>query len=401
MNHHFIPIRGKLPVLFILFFSPLFLSGCWDRHELNDLVLVPAAAIDKKSDHTLELSVVVIVPKGDTSQQGAGGGGGTGMQTFVRSGTGKTLAEAVSKLQELLPREIFWGICKVFIIDKELAEDGISSHLDFIMRYPQLREQTKIFISEGKGKDILSLMPPLERDISEVLRELTQLKIGMDVNSKDLAEMLISDSGDLGIPLIRILPSNSGDEKKTIGYISGTAIFKKDKMIGQIDDSVTRGVLWLRNEIKLSMVSLKPPGADGYVSMKLLGGKTKLIPKIENGKWKMTVQVVTEDDIAQNNTNWDAADPQVAKRMQKLLERKIEEKVELALNKVQKEMQADILGFADTFHRKYPKTWKREKYRWDAIFPDVEVSFDVRAYVRRQGMNSVNPDLNYNEGTDR
>ncbi|PLS02251.1 Ger(x)C family spore germination protein [Neobacillus cucumis] len=391
MNH---PIFRYL-VLFLLILSNVFLSGCWDRQELNDLALVTAAGIDKKSDGTIELTVLTIVPKGEIVQQGTGGS--SSVKTFVRKATGKTLAEAMSKLQEILPRQIFWGICKVFIIDEEVAKDGIGSHIDFIMRYPQIRESTNIFISSVKAKKVLSLLPPLERDISEVLRELVSLKIGMDVSTKDLAEMMISESGDLGVPWIKILPPEKGKGKQTIAYITGTAIFKKDKMIGHIDDSVTRGVLWLRDEIELSTVSLKPEETDGYISLKSLNVKTELIPKIENGKWKIVFKATTENDIIQNSTPLDASNPKVANKLQKLLEKRIEKKVEVALHVVQKDMKADIFGFAEAFHRKYPKIWKREKNNWDKIYPDVEVSYDIKSHVRRQGMNSINPKFPKNE----
>ncbi|TWD99595.1 spore germination protein KC [Neobacillus bataviensis] len=391
MNHPFF----KYLVLFFLILSSVFLGGCWDRQELNNLALVTAAGIDKKSDGTIELIVLTIVPKGETGQQGTSGG--TSVKTFVRKATGKTLAEAMSKLQEILPRQIFWGICKVFIIDEEIAKEGIASHIDFILRYPQIRESTNIFISSVKVKKVLSLLPPLERDISEVLKELVSLKIGMDVSTKDLAEMMISESGDLGVPWIKILPPEKGKGKQTIAYITGTAIFKKDKMIGHIDDSVTRGVLWLRDEIELSTVSLKPGETDGYISLKSLNAKTELIPKIENGKWKIVFKASTENDIVQNSTPLDVSNPKVAEKLQKLLEKRIEKKVEVALNVVQKDMKADIFGFAEAFHRKYPKIWKKEKDNWDNIYPDVAVSTDINAHVRRQGMNSINPKFPKNE----
>ncbi|MDP4086958.1 MAG: Ger(x)C family spore germination protein, partial [Bacillota bacterium] len=51
----------------LMMLSAFFLSGCWDRREVNDLALVTAAGIDKKSDGLLELSVLVFIPKGSSS----------------------------------------------------------------------------------------------------------------------------------------------------------------------------------------------------------------------------------------------------------------------------------------------------------------------------------------------
>ncbi|MFK9093916.1 Ger(x)C family spore germination protein [Bacillus salipaludis] len=373
----------------ILIFTVVFLSGCWDRQEVNDLALVTAAGFDKKSDNTIELTALVFIPKGGGNQQTMESSSVGSSQTLVRSAVGITIADAMAKLQEKLPRQIFWGHTDVFLFDEDLAKEGISKHVDFIMRHPQLRERGQIFVSKQKTKEVLSLLPPLERDLSEVLRELSQHRLGMNVTTKILAEMLISDSGDCALPWISILPPEEAkNQKQTIAYITGTAIFKKDKMVGLIDDSVTRGVLWLRNEIRLAIITIKPPNTKGYISVNLLQAESTLIPKIENGKWKIILKTQSNSDIVQNTTNLDVTNPAVVKLLEHQLEQVTEKRINLAREHVQKGMKADIFGFAEAFHRKYPEVWNKEKDRWNEIFPDVEVTFKTKNKIRRQGMSS-------------
>jgi spore germination protein KC len=369
----------------------LLLSGCWDRKEVNDLGLVTAAGIDKISDKTIELSVLVYIPKSSGSQQSMeGGSGGVSSQTLVRSATGVTIADAMSKLQEKLPRHIFWGHTEVFIFNDKLAKMGLAKQVDFIIRHPQLRERSQIFITHQKAKEVLGLLPPLERDLATVLRELESLRMGLEVTVKDYAEKLISDSKDTAVPYIKMLPPEEGKKKKeTIAYISGTAIFKKDKMVGKIDASVTRGVLWLRNEIQLATVTVKPKEANGYVSLSLLEATSELVPSFEHGRWKMVLKTDAEADIVQNTTQLDMTNPKVIKSLQRQLKKVIEDKVNLALTSVQKDMKADIFGFGDAYHRKYPALWKKQKNRWNEIFPNIDVTIDSNIKIRRQGNNSV------------
>jgi spore germination protein KC len=386
---NFLEFRVKLTLLFLIL-SVFLLTGCWDRREVNDLALVTAAGIDKKSDGVIELTVLVFIPKGSSSQQGMeGNSGGGSIQTLIRSSEGATIADAMSKLQEKLPRHVFWGHCEVFIFDEELAKEDISDHMDFILRHPQLRERSQLFVSNQKAKEILNLMPPLERDISEVLRELAKMQVGLQVTTKDFSQMLI-DSGDGAIPWIKILPPEEGGEKQqTIAFINGTAIFKNHKMVGQIDDNVTRGVLWLRNEVKLATISIKPKiKGGGYVSMNLLRAKTKIVPIIENGKWTIILKAKADTDIIQNTTNLDMSVPTVVKPLEKQLNKDLKNKVNEALEEVQKQYHSDIFGFSDAFHRKYPKIWAKEKDKWNEIFPEVEVIVDADIKIHRFGMSS-------------
>ncbi|MFP5115732.1 Ger(x)C family spore germination protein [Bacillaceae bacterium C204] len=393
MNRHFWQTSPK-KFLFPFFLLFVFLlSGCWDRKEINDIALIRAAGIDKKQDGKLEITVLLYVPKvSGGSEQGMEGGGGGSMQTLIRSAQGKTFAEAMSILQEKISRQIFWGHCEVFIFDEAIAKEGIAEHIDLFLRMPEFRERSQLFISKQKAQKILSLISPLERDIAEVVRELGEQKLGMTVTTKDFAEMLVSEAGDTAVPWIKILPPIEGQEKKqTIAYITGTAIFKRDKMVGKIDDSVTRGLLWLRDEIKYAVITVTPKDEKGYVSMNLLRANSKIIPKIKNEKWEVILEAEAEDDIIQNTTNLDVTNPRVVKSLEHQLNVQLAKRVNETLKEVQKDMKADVFGFADAFHREYPEIWKKEKDRWHVIFPNVEVTVAAKIKIRRQGMNSVLP----------
>lgn len=383
-------LRSIIKHCTLLSFTVIFLSGCWDRQEVNDLALIMAAGFDKKADNKIELTVLVFIPKGGGTQQAMGDSNTAGdYQTLVRSAEGITIADAMAKLQELLPRQIFWGHTDIFVFNEGLARKGIAKHVDFIMRHPQLRERGQIFVSQQTAKEILSILPPLERDLSEVLRELAEHNIGMNVTTKKLAQMLISDSGDCALPWIKILPPEEVKApKQTIAYITGTAIFKKDKMVGKIDDSVTRGVLWLRNEIQLGVVTTKPNNSNGHISVNVLQARSTLIPKIENGKWKITLKSESYSDIVQNTTDLNVSDPAVVKSLEHQLTEKIDKRIRLAQKQVQEGMKADIFGFAEAFHRKYPDIWNKEKGRWDEIYPNIEVIYETKNKIRRQGLRS-------------
>lgn len=381
--------RSSLIVLFCM--AVLTLAGCWNRVEINDVALVEAAAIDKTKDGKIELTVQNFIPRALGGGQGLGGGGGGGgaAQTFTRSAKGKTIAEAMSVLQEKFPRKIFWGQTEVFLIGEKLAREGIQKEIEFLARHPDPHLRVLVIVSKGKAADALDLHPPLERSSSEVLREMAKSRTLLQVTVKDLLQMLTGDAGAAALPWIEIIPTKAGEEKKsTVAYISGTAIFKKDKMVGHIDDTTTRGLLWLRNEIKSAVVTVTPNGAEGFISLMLIKAKTELIPQIKNDKWQITLKAVSKDDLIQNASKLDVMKPEIVKRVEVELNKDIEIRVNTVLEQVQKKMKADAFGFAEAFHRKYPKEWKKAKEKWDEIFPEVEVNYDIQAKVLRPGKSS-------------
>lgn len=313
-------------------------------------------------------------------------GSSTDKPNVVRSAMGITIADAMANLQQKTTREIFWGHMKVLILGEEFAKEGIREQLDFFGRDPEPRMRTHVFVGKGKASEILAVVPSIERPTTEPAKELVEMRYGMSVTLKQLLQMLKSEVQTAALPWLEKVPGREDGGDKKVLCLNGIAVFKKDKMIGHIDDKTTRGVMWLRNEIKRATITVEPQEGKGFVSLDLLRSRTNLKPNIENGKWLMTVEPMTEDDIVQNGTNLNMMDAAVVKMLEQEVERDLEDRIRLALDDVQNEMKADIIGFADAFHRKYPDKWESVKDRWDKIFPEIEVKVVPNVHIRRSGM---------------
>ena len=156
-------------------------------------------------------------------------------------------------------------------------------------------------------------------------------------------------------------------------------------MIGKMSEKATRGILWVRDEMEAYTVSVEPKGVSGEISLNPVSAHVKLVPQIQNEKWKMLVKINTEGAVIENGTNLLLSSPQSIKNVEKAFQEAIKKRIELALEEAQHKMKVDILGFGEEFHRKYPKQWKQNENRWDQVYPEVEVNIDVEGHIRRQG----------------
>lgn len=371
------------------------LQGCWDRTEVNDLGLITGAAIDRQDENHIRLAVQIFVPR-------ASGGGGGGMEmgskggvgtssTFVHSAVGENIADALSHLQERMPRRLFWGHAEVILFGEAEARHGIRDDIDYLMRAPQPRERAYIYVCSGQARQVLEMQATLERDSSEALREIAKSGESMSVTMTQLAKMLADESGAAALPwLKRNAPRTKTNPDGSANYSNGTAVFKDDRMVGVVDDATTRGILWLRNEIKNGVITVRPEGGQGSVSAKVLRGKTTLKPRIAGGKWSMTVRIKTDTDALQNASSVNLMTSQAAVRsVEKALEQDLTARVDMALQKVQKNLKADVFDFAGAFHRAYPKAWHRYGSRWDENFPEVEVKVIPQVRMLRPGLSNA------------
>lgn len=372
--------------LLVILLPVFILSGCWDSIEIQNLAIITAAAIDSEENHKVKVSVQIFIPRTITS--GESGEDPSLGSTFVREGIGKNLAEAISVLQTNIPRKLFWGQCKIFIFGQDLAKTGIRNELDFLIRHPAPRINSNLYVSEGKASNLLKLIPPLERYSGEVLSKFSQhQEVGVDTTLSDISKDLTEASQSFSLPYIKRLKSDEYARKsyETIPTIVGTAIFKKDKMIGNIDLEETRGLLWLSRKIQKSTVSIKPEENENEVIMMPTSGSVRFKPQIINNQWIMNIQIQVAASIIQNETFLSLLQEDVITKLEKGLENKLRDRISKTLEKIQKEYQADVVGFGRRFHQKYPEQWKKVKDHWDEKFPEVDVKLSVNATIKRSG----------------
>src|SRR5699024_1904932 len=370
-------------------FLILLLAGCWDRVEINDLAIVVGIGLHKTDDDLIELSMQMVNPSSMISGQGGSGGQqGNGQLTTVEKAVGKTFYDARSKLQEKMSRKLFSGQNRVVFISEKMAEKGIRKHIDFLARHPKPRLRSFVFVTKESPAEFFKVMPNLEASSAETARELASLKIGMSVEAKDLLQMTSDESDNAALPVLEI----EEEPPNTYGLrVKGTAVFKNGKMAGQLDDSVTRGLLWIRNEIENASVTIKPEDAKNYISFNIFEENTQLIPSIKNGNWKMTVKINSVDDAVENETKLNLINPDTVNRLEKQLEKRINKRIRKALKLVQKDMQSDILGFGEAFHRHYPDKWAKVKDNWNEKFSEITVEIKSDVKIKRRGRSASPP----------
>ncbi|MGO4270701.1 Ger(x)C family spore germination protein [Paenibacillus sp. TAF58] len=396
-------MRTRILLVLILLMMPI-LSGCWSRIEVNDLAFVTAAGIDKMEDGKIRLALQVAIPRmlGAAGQGGTSGEKGIGAKAvWVSSEKGESILDAYRRLQEKLPRRIFFSHSGIIVIGEKMARDGVSPILDFFIRQREARMRSYILFTKGEALKILNFIPKLEKIPSEVMREEVKQHIGVRINLKEFVHTLVTEGVEPIAAEMEIVSSNLMNEEdskepspsnvETNLSLNGSAIFKKDKLIGWMNDLETRGVLWLRKEMKTGVVTVNIPKekGNGKISVLILKAKTQITPILKDGEITMEVKVSAENDLYENNSKLDVSDPKVIHFVEKELEEDLKKRIQLVFDMAQKKFKSDIFGFGVAVERKYPKAWKSKfKKQWEEDFPKLKVNIITDLTVNRTGLTN-------------
>ncbi|NMI03704.1 Ger(x)C family spore germination protein [Paenibacillus sp. SZ31] len=375
-------------VLLLPILSCVLLSGCWDRIEINDLAIVLATGIDYE-EGKVQLTSQIFVPRKAGGGDSSGSGGSPSGVTMIRTAEGRTIAEALNRLQRKVPRNMFWGHCEVIIISEQAGKRGIREYIDFFLRYPQFREHAYVFSSEKAAKDILALLDPLERSSAESLREMANLKLGTRITALELAKSIEGPSSSVILSRMLILPPEPDQDKlTTTPYVKGLSLYNKDRYVKTVKEPLSVGVLLLAKELNNIIMPVEFEPLEGTFSIRLIDIKTTLKPRIVNQHWSMKVDIQTSGEVVLNTTDANLTDPAVLTKLEKEWSAKLTSLAYDALDLSQKELRSDFFKFAVEFRRYYPKQWKKQEKNWETLYPELDVEVKVDAHVVRTGKST-------------
>lgn len=390
-------MKRKIYWFLVLILLIVILTGCWSRRELNELAIVVAMGVDKSGEQ-FKVSSQIVNPGEVAGQKGGSGNS----PISVYTSTGNTIFEAIRKMTTQSPRKLYAAHLRLFVIGEELAADeGISKTLDLLSRDQELRTDYFILIAkETTAEQVLKILSiPLEKipanKIFESLDSSEKAWAATDgVTLDELIAELVSEGHNPLLTGLEIsgdpkLGETMADLKKssspTVLKLNGMAAFKKDKLIGWLDETESRGANYIRDKVKSTIVNV-PCSNDGYIGVELIRSKTKITGSVKNETPKVTISVQSEANVADVEcSKVDLEKKTTIFDLEKKTEEDIKSKIEEALKKAQKDFETDLFGLGEAIHQEYPKYWKNKKNNWDEEFADLPVNVNVDVKIRRIG----------------
>lgn len=377
--------RVKTMVLIaVIYINAMILSGCWNYRELDDLAIIMGAAIDKdKATNKYILTVETIKP-------GTGKGGDISMTADVISMEGNTIFDAARNLILRSAKRMYWSHAMVIVISEEVAKEDMVGVLDFVTRDAEARADMWLIVSkEESAKALFEGKDKLHDTLAIHMEDM--LKAEKSISQYHAVELwyFLNDLSAEGISAI--LPTATMIEKKDekIPEIYGTAVFKRDKMVGWLDGIETRSLLWIRGKLKGGLVATMDVANTGeHVALEVLKSKTKQKPVIKDHNVVMHIDVEMDVTIGEIVGKEDFISQQGREKLKKRGEEMIKKEILQVIKKVQKEYKSDVFGFGSTIQREMPDYWKEIRGNWDAIFPNVDTKVDVKMNIKGSALMS-------------
>ncbi|MPM05330.1 Spore germination protein B3 [bioreactor metagenome] len=406
--------------LFLLIIFLLPLTGCWDYHDFDDLTLVSAMGFDME-EGTNEITVTVqyYIP-GAGNVNGSGGGlSKLPMAGGAVKATGKTIADAILKIQESRRKTLFYGYLNVIVLGENAAKNITKEVIGFADRTPSVRATAYLAVAEGKAEDVLCTADPgiatsVGKNIYELIDCANQSGAAYPVSIEDFAEKVATTGTQPVAPRVTVFitkqlenenPDESKEDEKPVKVISmnegyqivdGMAAFMDFKLVGWLNAKESTGLSWITDhKLKIYESVNMEPSSDvdirNVIIFNIKNSKSKIKVKIEDDKPKITVSTEIEADMRKYYPGGDEKlTSDALSNLEKKLADNVASEIMETIKKSQKDLDSDVCNFGFAFYRKYPKLW-HEKYEkdWKDIYSEVPINVEVTAKIQNTGSTII------------
>lgn len=389
MVKHF-SAHKKYFFLFLLFF-PLFLAGCWNYRDLDQLSIVAGVGLDR-SEKTGKIIVTaqMINPSAlkSSGEKGSSPTPGPQSQTVrVAASSGDTVFQAVRNFVTHSSRRLYWAHMKVLVVGEKAAQEGIYPLLDFFARDHEVRPEIAIIVCHEEAGKIMQVPGGVEPvpalSLSENIQTSAQNGVAPSINLQEFLARLKSKTAAPIATHVEVFEETGIDGKKTkIIHTRGIAIFKGDRYQGEMESKETRGTMFVLGKVRTGIITFQYRGERG--SFEILRSKSTITPTLQKGRLHVQVKITCEGNLGDQETV-NFSQPAVIGTIEKLISQEIRFEV-LSAWRHARDLNTDIFLFGEAVHRKYPREWPEWEARWDEIFPQIQVEVSVKTTLSEIGM---------------
>lgn len=351
-------------------------SGCWNYKEIEKNTIVAGIAIDPgTSGYKYHVTYETLSLSGGKDQT---------IKSSLLESNGNTIFDAVRQTVTMADKKLYFSDCKIVIVNKEIAKEGIEPLLDFFLRDHEPRISLYFAVSEeNSAAEILNIELPTGEPVSYKISSM--LEQSQDVLGHVLPyplyqiyNVFTSKSQELTLPDVRAVKV-FGDTEPKLGT---NVIFRKDKMIGTMPEDECLSYLMLKNKLKSGVLLTGIPSGQKDIALEIMKCSTKLEPVIRGSQVTMKIQIRIDADIGEENNkkdNYKVGNGDF-RAIETAASNTVQEQTENVITDIQKNYGTDIFGFGTEISQNRYDDWKRIGSNWDTIFPTVkcEVSADVK-----------------------
>ncbi len=404
----------KKSLLVIHIIVLVFMAGCWDRNELDELAYVIAIGIDAIEEDGFVVTYQIANPEE---------AGEDDVASEIISIHAPDFLSARDLVVAFVTREVVFTHTKVLIVSEAFARrDEFLNFMKPAIRERQLSRKINLIVSKERASDFIrNNKPTLETRPHKFFELMTDRweNTGLvpDSTLHSLFHRMEEDSGVFLATYSSTVQVEGGREGKEDDHIPGevniqggnptqtigSAVIKEGKMIASLTGEETRFSLLLRPEkgIEKMIATYPDPLEEKYrITARLLAEEgSQVHVNTKNRAPTIHVKVPVKLEILSIESNIDyVEDLEKQHLLKNHIKTLIEDKLNTFIKRTQEEFRAEPFRWSLRARRTFLTNKQFEEYRWMDNYSFAEIHIEVDIELKEFGKQLAPTDMKQVKG---
>lgn len=373
-------------------FSMFMMSGCWDLKEINSSVIASAVGIDLAGTRNIKFTTQLIQPSTPSES------GKSQSQPVTVTAVDSSVAMAARRVMLSLSLVPEWAHVKTFLLGERLTRRDLSLCIDFLTRNRNIRPDTNLMVCiNNSPEEILKSQLPESTNLGSGLNDMlpeseSLLGYYVPITIEEFTYRLSTPGIEPAVPQIRLIANNnasvSSPNPEPIPVLQGMAVFKRNKMVGSLNEYESRGYRWLNSTTKQGgFFNIKSPAkSNELIGLEIIDFSSKVKPQISGDNIKIDIEVKANLGFYEEDGTGELLTPNMTKKLEQAAALEIKRQITACINRSQA-LNSDIWGWGQDIRINEPKEWKRLYPNWSNIYPSVASNIQVKAQISRSNLS--------------
>lgn len=425
-------IKKILIILLVIVITAFFLTNFSSIYTIDDYAYVIAMGLDNSDDSDLILSLQIAIPAGSSKRSESSSSQSS--SSIVSTVKCKNINGGVNLINDYLGQKLNLSYCKAMVFSEDIAKKGIGNYICTATNDIEIRPSCDIIVSKCSALDYITNSKPLLENLSSKYYEIassSQKDTGLTrtISLMSFYNRYYDSLCEPYAPLSSIEESNGGDSSSSSGGKSegegsssssggkstsegsssssggnsessskkdvekdnasekiknqGLAIFKDDKLIGEISREETLCYMLVSGKLKEAVINVPSPFEDAdYVSLNISSVHSKNKVEIKNGTPFITCNISLSARVLSSTKTSNYLSKENSLALEYATNSYLNANITDFLYKTSKELKSDFIGFGRNAVRSFKTMDDWKNYDWLNKYQNSEFNVNVNTTVK-------------------
>lgn len=373
-------------VLATVVVAPL-LSGCWGVASMEQTGLVALMGIDTAPGNEYLVTIAVTNPLGLPTPTGGAPGG---PPELVRSAVGSSIADAVRSLVATTYLQLDFTHMRGIVVSQAVARLGLAAPLELMARSRQFEETPMLYVARGESASAIltksqEMMPDAGAVLAGTMVWAQHLFPGYADRVFSFLDQMQTEGDEPATAGVSVA-SSQGHGPTLAFRLTGTAMFRSDRLVGWLDRPQSLGWLVATGRAK-QQILVAPARNGGTFTLEIRGDRRRVrITQTPTGPHAdIRVDVLAQLMSADRAPAAFWASPAALAAARAGVASVLTSDIRSALEGAQS-AGSDIFSLGEYVRLQDPAEWYRLKGNWNtSAFPHMPVAIQVLVTISSVG----------------